>query len=124
MWCCVAMADAWICAKFRASEGKAAGHAGMGLWLGFWGEVFICLVHEGKALVMVLSLLEVSGRSGIVDQRRDQPVQDLSLQFTESIQVIFKLILELFVIIFTCISEDTEEHSFGSPRSSPQNNIR
>jgi hypothetical protein len=65
-----------------------------GLWLGFWGEVFIGLVHEGKALVMALFLflLEVSGRSGIVDQRRDQPVQDLSLQFTESIQVIFKLI--------------------------------
>jgi hypothetical protein len=33
----VAMADAWICAKFGASEGKAAGHAGMGVVAGVLG---------------------------------------------------------------------------------------
>ena len=33
----VAIADAWICAKFGASEGKAAGHAGMGLVAGVLG---------------------------------------------------------------------------------------
>jgi hypothetical protein len=33
----VAMADAWICAKFGASEGKAAGHAGMGIIAGVLG---------------------------------------------------------------------------------------
>jgi hypothetical protein len=33
----VAMADAWICSKFGASEGKAAGHAIMGIVAGILG---------------------------------------------------------------------------------------
>jgi hypothetical protein len=33
----VAMADAWICAKFGATEGKAAGHAVMGIVTGILG---------------------------------------------------------------------------------------
>jgi hypothetical protein len=33
----VAMVDAWICAKFGATEGKAAGHAVMGIVTGILG---------------------------------------------------------------------------------------
>jgi hypothetical protein len=63
-----------------------------GLLLGFWGEVFIGLVHEGKVLIMRLFfffLLEVLGTSGILDQRRDQAIQDVFLQFTEFLKIIF-----------------------------------
>jgi hypothetical protein len=33
----VAMADAWICSRFGASEGKAAGHTSMGIVAGMLG---------------------------------------------------------------------------------------
>jgi hypothetical protein len=33
----VAMADAWICSKFGASGGEAAGHASMGIVAGILG---------------------------------------------------------------------------------------
>lgn len=38
----VAMRDAWICAKFGAAEGKAAGHAIMGFVAGMlgWGRYY------------------------------------------------------------------------------------
>jgi len=57
-------------------RGRRLGMRLWGLLLGFWGQVCAGLVYEGKVLITMLFffLLEVSGTSEIVDQRRYQAV--------------------------------------------------